>query len=64
VLPLLRALPQVNSARTSGTRLAELVLDPRFEAVSGLYFDGPRDVESSRVGDISRVHSGARICCD
>jgi light-dependent protochlorophyllide reductase len=48
VLPLLRVLPGVNSTRASGTRLAELVLDPRFQGVSGRYFNGLREVESSR----------------
>ena len=47
VLPLLRFLPQVNSARTSGNRLAALVHDPRFERVSGRYFDGLKEVRSS-----------------
>ena len=47
VLPLLRFLPQVNSARTCGVRLAALVQDPRFERVSGRYFDGLREVRSS-----------------
>ncbi|TMK97049.1 MAG: SDR family NAD(P)-dependent oxidoreductase [Actinobacteria bacterium] len=48
VLPLLRFLPQVGSARASGIRLAALVHDPRFERVSGRYFDGLREVRSSK----------------
>ena len=47
VLPLMRVLPQVHSTRTSGERLAALVADPRFEGVSGRYFDGLKDVRSS-----------------
>jgi light-dependent protochlorophyllide reductase len=47
VLPLLRVLPNVNSARVSGERLAALVSDQRFEGLSGRYFDGLREVESS-----------------
>ena len=38
VFPVLRVLPRVNSAKTSGNALAELVLDPDLEAVSGRYF--------------------------
>ena len=48
VLPLLRFLPQVNSARACGVRLAALVHDPGFERVSGRYFDGLEEVRSSR----------------
>jgi len=33
--------------RASGIRLAALVRDPRFERVSGRYFDGLKDVRSS-----------------
>jgi light-dependent protochlorophyllide reductase len=47
VLPVMRVLPQVHSARTSGQRLAALAADPRFEGVSGRYFDGLKDVRSS-----------------
>jgi len=47
VLPLMRVLPQVHSTRTSGERLAALAADPRFEGVSGRYFDGLKDVRSS-----------------
>jgi light-dependent protochlorophyllide reductase len=47
VLPLMRVLPQVHSTRTSGERLAALVADPRFEGVSGRYFDGLKDARSS-----------------
>jgi len=47
VLPLLRFLPQVNSARACGVRLAALVRDPGFERVSGGYFDGLKEVRSS-----------------
>jgi NAD(P)-dependent dehydrogenase (short-subunit alcohol dehydrogenase family) len=47
VMPLLRVLPEVNSTRTSGSRLAALVEDERFEGVSGQYFSGLRAVRSS-----------------
>lgn len=47
VLPTLRFLPQVNSARAAGIRLAALVHDPGFEGVSGRYFDGLEEVRSS-----------------
>jgi hypothetical protein len=47
VLPAMRVLPGVNSTRVSGERLAALVSDPRFDGVSGRYFDGLREVDSS-----------------
>jgi hypothetical protein len=47
VLPLLRVLPNVNSARSSGARLAALVTDPRFDDVTGSYFEGKRPIPSS-----------------
>jgi NAD(P)-dependent dehydrogenase (short-subunit alcohol dehydrogenase family) len=47
VLPALRVLPQVNSARTSGTRLAALAADDRYAGVSGKYFDGLKEARSS-----------------
>lgn len=47
VLPALRFLPQVRSTRTSGTHLAALVADPRFDGITGQYFDGLRPVRSS-----------------
>jgi NAD(P)-dependent dehydrogenase (short-subunit alcohol dehydrogenase family) len=40
VLPTLRFLPQVRSVRGSGMALAALACDPRYDGVSGLYFDG------------------------
>lgn len=47
VLPLLRVLPNVNSTRSSGSRLAALVTDPRFDGVTGAYFEGKRPIRSS-----------------
>lgn len=46
--PLLRVLPNVNSARTSGIRLAALAVDPAFEGVTGTYFEGAKAIDSSR----------------
>jgi NAD(P)-dependent dehydrogenase (short-subunit alcohol dehydrogenase family) len=49
VLPVLRLLvPNVNGTRRSGRALARLVTDPRLEGVSGRYFQGFRDVRSSK----------------
>jgi NAD(P)-dependent dehydrogenase (short-subunit alcohol dehydrogenase family) len=47
VLPVLRFLPQVRSAHTSGEHLAALVTDPRFDGISGQYFDGQKPIRSS-----------------
>jgi light-dependent protochlorophyllide reductase len=47
LFPALRVLPNVNSARTSGRRLAALTGDPRFEGVTGAYFEGKREIRSS-----------------
>jgi light-dependent protochlorophyllide reductase len=49
VLPALRPfVPNVNSAARSGRALANMVTDPRFERISGKYFQGSRDVPSSK----------------
>jgi light-dependent protochlorophyllide reductase len=49
VLPALRPfVPNVNSAARSGRALANIVTDPRFERISGKYFQGSRDVPSSK----------------
>ncbi|ORA33503.1 SDR family NAD(P)-dependent oxidoreductase [Mycobacterium aquaticum] len=48
VLPVLRVLPGVRSTRRSGADLAALVADPRYDGVTGAYFDGTRRVRSSR----------------
>lgn len=45
--PMLRLLPNVNSTRTSGGRLAALAVDPAFEGVSGRYFEGAKEIRSS-----------------
>lgn len=47
VSPLLRVLPNVNSVATSGSRLAALATDPRFDGVTGEYFEGARPIRSS-----------------
>jgi light-dependent protochlorophyllide reductase len=47
VLPLMRVLPDVHSAPTSGRNLAELVGDERFAEISGEYFLGLKSVGSS-----------------
>ncbi len=49
VLPALRPfVPNVNSAARSGRALAEMVVEPRFGRMSGKYFQGTRDVPSSK----------------
>jgi NAD(P)-dependent dehydrogenase (short-subunit alcohol dehydrogenase family) len=45
--PLLRVLPGVNSARTSGRNLAALATDERYADTSGQYFSGLRPTRSS-----------------
>jgi NAD(P)-dependent dehydrogenase (short-subunit alcohol dehydrogenase family) len=45
--PVLRLLPNVNSTRTSGARLAALAVDPVFDGVTGRYFEGAREIRSS-----------------
>lgn len=45
--PLLRLLPNVNSTRTSGERLAALAVDPAFEGVTGRYYEGGKEIRSS-----------------
>ncbi|WNG80603.1 SDR family NAD(P)-dependent oxidoreductase [Mycobacterium sp. ITM-2016-00316] len=47
VSPLLRVLPNVNSVATSGARLAALATDPRFDGVTGEYFEGATPIRSS-----------------
>ncbi|MCV7431198.1 SDR family NAD(P)-dependent oxidoreductase [Mycolicibacterium bacteremicum] len=47
VSPLLRVLPNVNSLATSGARLAALAIDPRYDGVTGAYFEGARAIRSS-----------------
>jgi NAD(P)-dependent dehydrogenase (short-subunit alcohol dehydrogenase family) len=47
ILPALRVLPSVRSARTSGEDLAALVSDPSYAGVSGRYFDGRKQIRSS-----------------
>jgi light-dependent protochlorophyllide reductase len=49
LVPVLRLfVPNVNSAAQSGKALADLAAEPRFERVSGKYFEGTRDVPSSK----------------
>jgi light-dependent protochlorophyllide reductase len=47
VMPMLRVLPNVNSTRSSGARLAALVTELRFDGVTGAYFEGNRPIRSS-----------------
>jgi NAD(P)-dependent dehydrogenase (short-subunit alcohol dehydrogenase family) len=46
--PLLRVLPNVNSIRTSGERLAALAVDPSYDGVTGRYFEGAKEIRSSK----------------
>jgi light-dependent protochlorophyllide reductase len=49
VLPVLRPfVPNVNSVARSGRSLADMVTEPRFERISGRYFQGTREVPSSK----------------
>ena len=49
VLPVLRPfVPNVNSVARSGRSLANMVTEARFERISGKYFQGTRDVPSSK----------------
>ena len=49
MLPILRPfVPNVNSVARSGKSLAGMVTEPRFERISGKYFQGVRDVPSSK----------------
>jgi NAD(P)-dependent dehydrogenase (short-subunit alcohol dehydrogenase family) len=45
--PALRLLPNVNSTRTSGRRLAALAVDPAFEGATGRYYEGAKEIRSS-----------------
>lgn len=47
VFPVLRVLPNVNSTRASGRRLAALAVDPAFDDVTGTYFEGAKAIRSS-----------------
>jgi NAD(P)-dependent dehydrogenase (short-subunit alcohol dehydrogenase family) len=47
LFPLLRVLPNVNSARVSGRHLAALAGDPAFDGVTGTYFEGAKPIRSS-----------------
>jgi NAD(P)-dependent dehydrogenase (short-subunit alcohol dehydrogenase family) len=47
LFPALRVLPGVHGTRNSGRNLAALVTDARFDGVSGRYFDGVRQINSS-----------------
>ncbi|HEX9835017.1 MAG TPA: SDR family NAD(P)-dependent oxidoreductase [Mycobacterium sp.] len=47
VFPVLRVLPNVNSAKASGARLAALVHHARLDGVTGAYFEGKRQIRSS-----------------
>jgi light-dependent protochlorophyllide reductase len=47
VMPALRVLPGVRSARQSGRHLAALAADPSFAGVTGRYFDGLKPTRSA-----------------
>lgn len=47
VFPVLRVLPNVNSTRSSGARLAALAADPAFDGVTGEYYEGRKSIRSS-----------------
>jgi light-dependent protochlorophyllide reductase len=47
LFPVLRVLPNVNSSRGSGRRLAALAVDPSFDGVTGAYFEGGKAIRSS-----------------
>lgn len=47
LLPALRVLPQVRGVRRSGEDLAALAGDPQYAGISGRYFDGRRQIDSS-----------------
>ncbi len=49
ILPLLTlVMRNVNTTRRSGRRLATLVLDPAMNGITGRYFEGSREIASSR----------------
>jgi len=49
VLPVLRPfVPNVNSVARSGKSLANMIIEPKFDRISGKYFQGTRDVPSSK----------------
>jgi NAD(P)-dependent dehydrogenase (short-subunit alcohol dehydrogenase family) len=69
VLPALRVLPGVNSTRTSGRHLAALAADPRYDGVTGMYFQGNKLALSSADSyDIDRARelwtSSAQLLAD
>lgn len=47
LFPALRVLPNVNSIRSSGRRLAALVGDASYDGITGAYFEGARQIRSS-----------------
>jgi NAD(P)-dependent dehydrogenase (short-subunit alcohol dehydrogenase family) len=47
LLPALRVLPQVRGVRRSGEDLAALAGDSEYAGISGRYFDGRRQIDSS-----------------
>ncbi len=48
MFPVLRVLPNVNSTRTSGRRLAALAVNPAFNGETGRYFEGAKPIDSSK----------------
>ena len=49
VFPVLRALRNVNSTRTSGRRLAALTVETSFNGETGRYFEGVKPIDSTPV---------------
>lgn len=48
VFPVLRVLPNVNSTQSSGRRLAALAVDPAFDGITGAYYEGAKQIDSSK----------------
>ena len=57
VLPLMRFFrSSIRSTKQSGTDLGNLVLNEHFSSISGKYFDGPKEIPSSKESyDINRA---------
>ncbi|PAD39499.1 SDR family NAD(P)-dependent oxidoreductase [Terribacillus sp. 7520-G] len=57
VLPIMRFFrSSVRSTKQSGTDLANLILDNRYNSITGKYFDGPKEIPSSKESyDVNRA---------
>jgi NAD(P)-dependent dehydrogenase (short-subunit alcohol dehydrogenase family) len=47
LMPVMRVFPQVHSTRASGRHLAALAADPRFDGITGHYFQALKPIQSS-----------------